>query len=150
MLAAVNAARAEARTCGADAKEAAPPLTLDPRLTTAAQLHTEDYAQNGSAVPGDPHVGSDGSSVEDRIRRQGYDPEFHGENIFSGYGGFADSIDKAIAWWLASPGHCSNIMNADYTELGVGHYFGTNIHFTNDDGVAQEGNFWTQVFAIPD
>lgn len=37
------------------------------------------------------------------------------ENIAAGYG----SIDSVVAGWLASDGHCANLMGASYTQIGM-------------------------------
>ena len=54
----VNAARAEARRCGRDRFDAAPPLAVSTTLMAAASLHSLDMAERGSLG----HEGSDGSS----------------------------------------------------------------------------------------
>ena len=33
--------------------------------------------------------------------------------------------------WMNSPGHCTNIMNAGFTELGVGYYQGDGSWFSS-------------------
>ena len=38
-----------------------------------------------------------------------------GENIAAGQGEPAD----VVAGWLASPGHCANIMSPDFAEMGA-------------------------------
>ena len=40
-----------------------------------------------------------------------------GENIAEGFGG-AVSVFNA---WMASPGHRANILNVNYTQMGIGH-----------------------------
>ena len=47
----------------------------------------------------------------------------------------SSSVVKA---WLKSPGHCRNIMKANYTELGVGYATG-----------GYYGTYWTQDFGTP-
>jgi uncharacterized protein YkwD len=125
MLAAVNEARATPTTCGTESLPAALPLALDARLSTAAQLHTEEMRRLGRIS----HTGADGSSVAERVSRHAYDWRSVGENVASGF----PSPEVVVQAWLASPGHCRNVVAADYVHLGVGH----------DDG------FWTQVFARP-
>lgn len=133
LLTLVNQARAQGQTCGGEALPPAPALTLNAQLNQAAQLHSEDMGNNGYFS----HTGLDGSSVGDRAAAQGYQGTFVGENIAAGQ----QTPQDVMASWLSSTGHCRNIMNADYTELGI--------------GVAQvEGSpfgiYWTQVFARPD
>ena len=45
-----------------------------------------------------------------------------------------------MAGWLASPGHCSNIMNPDFTEMGAAYAI---------DKSSAAGSYWTQVFGTP-
>jgi uncharacterized protein YkwD len=40
--------------------------------------------------------------------------------------------------WMGSDGHCANIMNPSFTEIGVGYYPG-----------GQWGHLWTQNFGTP-
>ncbi len=75
------------------------------------------------------HTGSDGSDLRARADRQGYDWSNLGENVAWGY----TSPQSVVAGWLNSPGHCANIMNPTFTELGVG----------------LQGTFWTQLFGRP-
>ncbi|PON12320.1 hypothetical protein C2W62_40205 [Candidatus Entotheonella serta] len=75
------------------------------------------------------HRGSNGSSVGQRVRQQGYQGSAVGENISKGHSTAREVVDG----WLRSPGHCNNIMSPDFSQLGVGLI----------------GNTWTQVFAHP-
>jgi uncharacterized protein YkwD len=82
------------------------------------------------------HAGKDGSEVGDRAKRQGYEWRRIGENIATGQG----SAAQAVAGWLASPGHCANIMNPEFTESGAAYAVNTG-----SDTVI----YWTQVFGTP-
>ncbi|MCS6912143.1 MAG: CAP domain-containing protein [Myxococcales bacterium] len=127
----VNQARAAARTCGSRGTfPAAPPLAVDVRLTRAAQLHSQDMAQRNFFG----HTGSDGSRPGDRITRQGYAWSAAGENIAAGY----RTPQAVVDAWLASAGHCANIMSRTFTQTGVGVATG-----------GRYGIYWTQVFARP-
>jgi len=64
VLEALNRIRAEERACG----PAAPPLAWDARLTAAARAHTEDMAAHSFLG----HGGTDGSTVRERVEREGY------------------------------------------------------------------------------
>lgn len=125
MLAEVNAARAQPRSCGDASFPAAGPLRLNARLSAAAQAHSEDMLRTGTLT----HVGSDGGTVVERAERQGYVWSRLAENVAWGY----EDVSSVVAGWLASPSHCRNIMDAGYAELGVG----------------RAGTFWTQVFGTP-
>jgi uncharacterized protein YkwD len=58
-----------------------------------------------------------------------------GENIASGQ----ESVDQVMAGWLASPGHCANIMDRWFTEMGGA--------FAVAGGPGRA--YWTQVFGTP-
>jgi uncharacterized protein YkwD len=95
------------------------PLSLDPRLSTAARRHARDMATRNYFS----HTSLDGSSFVDRIRRAGYLRGARSwavaENIAWGSGGLASP--KAIGRsWMQSPGHRANILSRSYRELGVG------------------------------
>ncbi|AEM84745.1 CAP domain-containing protein [Streptomyces violaceusniger] len=100
------------------------PLTVNEKLTKAAQDHSEDMAAHSNMS----HTGSDGSSPGDRIERAGYSWSTYGENVAYGY----ESPKSVMEGWMSSPGHKANILNCDFKEIGV--------------GVAQPGHYWTQDF----
>ncbi|WP_407570410.1 CAP domain-containing protein [Deinococcus altitudinis] len=140
ILDAVNVARASARTCGTTAFAATTPLTWNAQLAAAARVHSEDMAQNGyrgtAADAEAAHVGTDGSTPQQRITQAGYVWKTSGENVAAGYtvGGAFD----VVTGWLNSPGHCANIMSPKYKEIGVSFVFNDkmkyNSFFTQDFG----------------
>lgn len=111
VLAAVNAARAEPRRCGEQQFGAAPPLRWNAALTQAALAHSSDMAAHRYFS----HQQRNGSVVDDRATRAGYAWSRIGENIAAGQ----KSVAEAVAGWLDSPGHCANIMNAGFDEMGL-------------------------------
>lgn len=123
-------ARAEGRQCGGDSYTAGPPLTWNDRLGAAAQAHSEDMADTGQLS----HEGSDGETLADRLDAAGYEARAWGENVAAGQPDAA----AVVAAWLDSPGHCANIMSADYTAFGAG------VH--EDSGGTR---YWTLVLAAP-
>jgi uncharacterized protein YkwD len=108
----INRARAEARNCGDTFFPAAPPLDWNDRVAAAALGHSTDMA--GTSFFG--HEGSDGSNTGDRLMNEGYDSMLWGENIAVGY----DNAAKVMDAWLKSPGHCVNIMDPSYEDVGAG------------------------------
>ena len=128
----VNAARAQARQCGPDRFDLAPPLAMATALTAAAAVHSLDMAERGS--PG--HDGSDGSSAGERITRTGYVWQISGENVAAGQ----RDAESAVAAWLESPGHCATLMDARFTETGVAFALAP---------AKNPAVYWTQVFAAP-
>ncbi|SHO56925.1 CAP domain-containing protein [Vibrio quintilis] len=111
LLAAHNTARSEGRNCGSTYYPAAPALTWNCKLATAAARHNTDMATNNIFS----HTGSDGSTMDERISDAGYNASWWGENIAAGY----SSVDQVMEGWLESSGHCSNIMNQNFTEMGA-------------------------------
>ena len=102
-------------------KKGLPPLDRDETLVEIARMHTDDMLRRHFFS----HVNPDGASPKDRIA-----PVYSnfisraGENIWSGKGqDYSDSklIARVIVdSWMTSPGHRANILNPDYTHLGVG------------------------------
>jgi len=94
-----------------------PPLDLSSLLTASAQRHSDDMARTGNI----DHAGSDGSSVESRIRDAGYGHwrnfGIWGENIYGG-----QMADVAAAWefWSNSQVHRANLLKPRYREIGIG------------------------------
>jgi uncharacterized protein YkwD len=111
LLIQINAARAQARFCGAEAMPAVGSLEWDERLFSAAAKHATDMAQNNYF----DHMGLDGGIPSQRISAEGYRWSFAGENIAAGQ----TSVASVMAGWLASPGHCANLMYRPYTDVGV-------------------------------
>lgn len=132
VLALVNAARSEARSCGRDRFAAAQPLVLSTTLTAAAALHALDMAGRGSLG----HEGSDGSTSSERVSRAGYGWQVAAENVAAGQ----SNADAAVAAWLDSPGHCATLMDGRFTETGIA--------FALAPG-QNPAVYWAQVFAAP-
>lgn len=123
-----NQARAQARVCGTQSFAAAAPLTYNAALRTAAYNHSRDMAVRNFFS----HTNPDGLNPFDRMRAAGYTNFLAaGENIAAGQ----STPEGVVAGWLRSPGHCSNIMNAGYRDLGVGYSAGGSY-----------GHYWTQNF----
>ncbi|MEU9008569.1 CAP domain-containing protein [Streptomyces sp. NPDC048479] len=99
-------------------------LTMNAKLTKAAQDHSKDMASHKNMS----HTGSDGSSPGDRITSAGYNWSTYGENVAYGYA----TPESVMAGWMASPGHKANILNCAFKEIGI--------------GLAQPNSYWTQDF----
>ena len=101
-------------------------------LSRAALGHAKDM----SAHKLFQHRGSDGSTPADRATRAGYDWMAIGENIAEGP---ADA-ETAVQGWLDSPGHCVNIMGAQFAEMGLAYF--TDFEHKGDI-------YWAQLFGTP-
>ncbi|MFW0753198.1 CAP domain-containing protein [Pseudomonas sp. H11T01] len=129
LLAQVNAARARPRLCGRQRFAAARPLTWNAALGAAAQGHSRAMANDNYFAHQDP----DGDMPADRARAAGYRGRQIGENIAAGQ----SSPGKAMEGWLASPGHCANLMNPMFTQVGAAYAANSR---------SDEGVYWTMLF----
>lgn len=112
LLQRVNTLRAAGASCGARGAFApAGALQWNAALTTASLAHSRDMATNDFFS----HTGSSGSSAGQRIGAAGYAWRTYGENIAAGYG----TVQAVIDGWMSSDGHCANIMNAGFRDIGV-------------------------------
>jgi len=128
----VNQARATPRHCGNRAFKAARPLRWNDALAAASRLHAGDMARHNYFS----HSGRDGSSPAQRVERAGYRFRATGENIAAG----PVKPEDVVAGWIRSPGHCANLMDPAFTEMGVA--------FAVDPG-SEMGVYWTQAFGAP-
>jgi len=80
------------------------------------------------------HTNPSGESPFQRMGEAGYQYSTAAENIAAGNSTPATTMQQ----WMDSDGHCSNIMNGSFTELGVGYHPG-----------GQYGHMWTQNFGAP-
>ena len=131
----VNVARSHSRKCGSERFAAAPPLSVSRQLNDAAADHARDMARRKFF----DHRGDDGSQPKDRVIRAGYQPRLTGENIAFG----PESAEEAVAGWLASPGHCANIMDPRFQHIGVALATGRGrgqIYWVQDFGAPRAGN----------
>jgi uncharacterized protein YkwD len=111
LLRQINHARSQARRCGSRAFGAAAPLQLDTRLSRAAERHAQDMLAHDFF----DHRGSDASTPAIRVAATGYRYRLVGENIAEG----TETVTEAVQGWLASPGHCENIMDPAFRDTGV-------------------------------
>ncbi len=118
LLEALNAARAVPRVCGTTAYPAASPLSWQPQAEQAA-LAQAQYLQRNNLFT---HAGANGSTIGDRMTAAGYVWQSVGENLAAGYTDFA----AVLQGWLDSPGHCANVMNGAFVDVGVALVQGTS------------------------
>lgn len=132
LLERINAARGQARQCGGKPYAAAQPLAWNATLGGAAEAHSRAMA-NGNFFD---HLDRDGRTPGDRAELAGYSGGLIGENIAAGQ----DRVDKVVDGWLASSGHCANLMNPGYRELGAAYA---------TDPKSDAGIYWTALFGAP-
>ena len=117
-LARVNSYRAAGASCGAQGSfPAVPALAWNDALTQASLVHSDDMV----ALNFFSHTGTNGSSAGQRATAAGYVWSTWGENIAAGQ----PTVDSVMAAWLASPGHCANLMTAGFRDIGLACVSGT-------------------------
>jgi uncharacterized protein YkwD len=133
VIALVNEARATQTDCGSEGVfSATGPVVYEPALTCAARRHSVDMADNFFF----DHTNLNGQGPSARIGMAGYNWSAWGENIAAAQ----NSPAAVMQAWLGSDGHCANLMNPSFTELGVGYTYGAG---------SQHGHYWTQNFGRP-
>ena len=116
------------------AKEGLQPLVWEPLLAQAARTHSTNMALQDFYS----HTGADGSRFTDRIRATGFSiTGASAENIYAS----PTTPEAVVAGWMNSPPHRDSILNPEFTQLGVGHYF-----LENDTGNENWNHYWTQKF----
>ncbi len=89
-----------------------PPLKLNSSLDTAAQKHACDNAKRMTTS----HVSGDGSRLQHRLHRAGYNFAKAAENTGRGF----SSGQHAVKWWMNSPDHKKNMLMAGVKDVGIG------------------------------
>jgi uncharacterized protein YkwD len=87
-------------------------LHLSAELDKAAQGHACDNAKRHSIS----HVSSDGSHLQNRLRRAGYAYRTAAENTGRGFASGA----RAVEWWMALPKHKQNMLIGQVRDVGIG------------------------------
>lgn len=130
-LAAINQRRTAGASCGSQGSFApAAALRWNDRLAQAAAGHAADMASRNYFS----HTSADGRTMTDRVNATGYAWGRLGENIAAGY----PDIEAVIAGWMRSDGHCANLMNPAFDEVGLA---------CADGSGSAYGRYWTQNLA---
>lgn len=98
------------------AKYGAAPLTLNSTLSEAAQTRAAECGQVFS------HTRPDGSSCFTVFEEYDISYSYAAENIAYGY----TTAEEVMNGWMNSEGHRKNILNGNYTEIGIGYDPATN------------------------
>jgi len=128
----VNAVRARGTRCGEKSFGPAPPLRRSATLDSVADEHAKDMARHDYFE----HVDLGGHTPADRVRATGYRETLVGENIAYG----PTSAEEVVAGWLHSTGHCENIMEPGFVEMGLALVPGKG---------AKRGLYWDQLLTQP-
>jgi uncharacterized protein YkwD len=114
-------------------KEGLKPLRINPLLVEAARKHSQMMAKRNQLE----HE-FDGVGPDKRLKKVGYKFQTYGENILYSAKSGIEAADFAMEKWLDSKTHRGNILDKDYTEVGIGVAI-------NEKGVI----YFTQDFATP-
>ena len=107
------------------AREGLGALTINRSAAAAAQTRAREIVESFS------HTRPDGTSFSTALAEHGVGYRRAGENIAWGQKTPVQVMDA----WMNSPGHRANILNADFTSIGVGYY---------QDASGRP--YWTQLF----
>lgn len=99
------------------------PLKMEDTLCKAAQEHASDMAVNNYFS----HTSLDGRTIVDRINKYAK-YKCYGENIAMGQ----ITPEQVVKDWINSEGHRANILNSQFTKIGIGYN--------------KNGNYWVQNF----
>lgn len=118
-LARINKVRQNGCKCGSQKMPPAPPLVWNEQLEKAAVDHAADMNKRRYFS----HQSKDGRKIQDRIMNAGYTFKGFrsfviGENIAFGQ----ETIEEVQNGWFKSEGHCRNLMNPEFKEVGVARY----------------------------
>ena len=122
LLRLVNNLRTSGCKCGDTQYGPVAPLQWNDQLEAAAQVHSNDMEARKYFA----HRSPEGNNAGYRLDTTGYKWKAFGENIGMGF----RNEDEVVAAWKESPSHCKNMLNANFTEMGV----------------ARAGVYWTQTF----
>lgn len=112
------------------AKNGVGKLTLSNELTHVANLKAQDMRDKNYFSHNSPTYGT----PFEMLQQFGVKYSYAGENIAGGQ----KTPEAVMKDWLNSSGHRANILNKNYTELGVGYVKG-----------GQYGTYWVQLFRRP-
>lgn len=105
-------------------------LTLSNKLTSIANTKAKDMAVNKYFAHESPTYGT----PFQMLQQFGVKYSYAGENIAAGQRSAKDVMNS----WMNSSGHRANILNKNYTQLGVGFYAGGSYD-----------TYWVQLFIKP-
>lgn len=106
------------------AKQGLKALSVDSKLSKSARAKSQDMKDKNYFSHTSPTYGS----PFDQMKQFGITYKTAGENIAQGQ----RSPQEVVTAWMNSEGHRANILNKNYTHIGVGY--------------VKSGNYWTQQF----
>ncbi|MFC7685857.1 CAP domain-containing protein [Ureibacillus sp. GCM10028918] len=109
------------------AKYGLQPLEIYQPIMNSAQIKSDDMSKNNYFSHNSPTYGT----PFELMTSLGISYRAAGENIAKGQ----RTAQEVVEAWMNSEGHRANILNSNFTHIGVGY--------------AQNGNYWTQQFIRP-
>ena len=108
------------------------PLVLDEALCNAANMRAIEMDRTGEFS----HTRPNGNSCFEVFNICGVGSGTYGENI--AWASYGMSPEKLVLEWMNSEGHKANIINSNYTRMGLGYSTGVE---------GEDGHYWAQEFA---
>ncbi|HXV44511.1 MAG TPA: CAP domain-containing protein [Anaerolineae bacterium] len=105
-------------------------LSADSTLMQVAEAHSRDMRNRDFFN----HINPDGLGPGDRLDNAGYRWQRWGEIIGAAYA----TPQAMLNGWMNSPGHRANLLNPNFSEIGLGYVSGGEYDY-----------YWTAVFAKP-
>ena len=105
-------------------------LTISDKLSKAADVRAVEIVDKFD------HERPNGSRASTAAKEVGYNYTTFGENIAAGY----PNPQEVVEGWMNSEGHRNNILNAAYTQIGVGCFEKTDSEYRM---------YWVQLFGNP-
>lgn len=136
VLALVNEVRERGTSCGRRAFGPTTPVHLSSELQQIAGGHARDMAEHAYFE----HQDLSGRTPADRVRAAGLAEQLVGENIAFG----PKSPEEVVRGWLHSPGHCENVMDPRFAEMGIAYALGSA-----PQGASGVGLYWVQDLVDP-
>lgn len=100
------------------------PLTMDENVRKVARIKSSDMSQKKYFSHTSPTYGT----PFEMLKSYGISYKSAAENIAQGY----TTAQAVVTGWMNSSGHRANILNTNYTKIGIGY--------------EANGNYWTQMF----
>lgn len=88
------------------------PLMIDHLLASVARIHASGMQQSGRLS----HYDAEGRGLRERIEASGYGGNTYGENI----AGEFQTAHQVMRAWIGSPGHRRNIIDPNFSDVGIG------------------------------
>jgi uncharacterized protein YkwD len=108
-----------------------------PRLRVSQRLNRSAQGWTNAMVRSDSFT--HGANFAARITAVGFVWSMAGENIATGY----STPAQVVRGWMASTGHCQNILSPSFANVGTG------VSNRRIPGFSSGGGTWTQDFGLP-